>query len=119
MKKTKYFWFSADQHPSGKDLLLKYTYVHVLAIFNPRHRRERVTVVGSVCLSVCVSVCPGKISFYIRLCQSFVVPTVYIIWQMLDFKRVDFAKSAWVERYEDTEIWRIGPNQRQHKYWRI
>ena len=53
-----------------------------------------------VCLCVCVCVCPGKISFYVRLRQSFVVATVYI-WQILDLKRVDFAKNARVESYGD------------------
>ena len=31
-----------------------------------------------VCVCVCVCVCSGKISFYVRLRQSFVVATVYI-----------------------------------------
>ena len=52
---------------------------------------------------VCLSVCPGKISFYVCLRQLFVVPTVYI-WQMLDLKRVDFAKNARVESYDDKYI---------------
>ena len=32
----------------------------------------------SVCLCVCLCVCPGKMSFYVRLCQSLIVATVYI-----------------------------------------
>ena len=62
--------------------------------------RERDTVVGSVCVCVCVCMCLGKISFYIRLCKSFVVPTVYTR-QMVDLKRVDFVKNARVESYDD------------------
>ena len=62
--------------------------------------RERVTVVESVCLCVCV--CPGKINFYVRLRQSFVVLTVlYMTKLMLDLKLVDFAKNAWVESFDD------------------
>ena len=53
-----------------------------------------------VCVCVCLSVCPGKISLYVRLRQSFVVPTVYI-WQMLDLKRVDFSTNARVKSYDD------------------
>ena len=50
-------------------------------IINPRRMRERVTVVG---LCVCVCVCPVEISFYVRLHQPDIVPTVYK-WQMLTF----------------------------------
>ena len=52
---------------------------------------------------VCLSVCPGKISFYVRLRKSLIVATVYI-WQVLDLKRVDFAKNARVESYDDKHL---------------